>query len=539
VAEALYLRYRPQDFDDVVGQDHITITLRNQIAADRIGHAYLFVGSRGSGKTTCARIFAKEINLRGRGAEDRERIGRAVAEGRALDLIEIDAASHTGVDSVREIIDKVNFHAAELDFKVYIIDEVHMLSIAAFNALLKTLEEPPAHVVFILATTDPQKIPVTVLSRCQRFTFKRVPVDKIVGRLRHICAKESIESDDHALTLIARHATGALRDAVNLLDQIASANSGRITAADVREALGATDGATVRALTAGIATGDVAAGFETIQSALDQGSDARQIAKQMVEHLRALMQAKVRGGSGAPQDAEQIELSAQAEKLGMGVLSRAIRAFSAAQSEMRGGTDAQLAVEMAYLECVAIELVQAAPAASAAQRTDSRPHAPAVEQSAPAQPVQPAQQVQSVQSVQSSQPPQFSQPAQSTQPAQRAAPSAQAQDVSTRMHNGWRGFVQDVRRTNTTLQALLNSCKPQQIVGNVVHLKADHDLVRQRLQQSEKNGADLRRALSEWLGIQAEVNIYVEAPTPDPNEDPLLQAARRHGGQVRGTGDKG
>jgi DNA polymerase-3 subunit gamma/tau len=518
VAEALYLKFRPQDFDDVVGQDHITTTLRNQIAADRIGHAYLFVGSRGSGKTTCARIFAKEINLRGRSPEDRERISRSVAEGRAMDLIEIDAASHTGVDSVREIIDKVNFHAAELDFKVYIIDEVHMLSIAAFNALLKTLEEPPAHVVFILATTDPQKIPVTVLSRCQRFTFKRVPVDKIVGRLRHICAKENIEADDHALTLIARHATGALRDAVNLLDQIASANSRHITATDVRESLGATDGATVRALASGIAAGDVAAGFETIQAALDQGSDARQIAKQMVEHLRALMQAKVRGGgSGAAQDAEQVELSAQAEKLGMGVLSRAIKAFSAAQSEMRGGTDAQLAVEMAYLECVAIE--PAVSAAAAAPRDDA-PRAEA----APLPPM----------------PRQENRPAvvEKAAPAQKAAPPSEpartsAADPAAKLMNGWRGFVEEMRRSNKTLQALLHSCKPQQVVGNVVYLKAEHDLVRQRIQQSEKNGADLQRALSEWLGIKAELNIYVEAPAPDPKEDPLLQAAKRLGGQVR------
>ncbi len=516
MAEALYLKYRPRTFDDVVGQDHITTTLRNQIEAGRIGHAYLFVGSRGSGKTTCARIFATEINLRGRSPEDAARIARSVAEGRALDLIEIDAASHTGVDSIRDIIDKVSFHAAELDYKVYIIDEVHMLSVSAFNALLKTLEEPPAHVVFILATTDPQKIPVTVLSRCQRFTFKRVPVDKIVGRLRHIAAKEDIEADDHALTLIARHAGGALRDAVNLLDQIASSNGQRIVAAAVRETLGATDGATVRALAAGIAAGDVSAGFDAIQAALDQGADAQQIAIQMVDHLRALMQAKVKA-AGAPADAEQVELRAQAETMSMGVLTRAIKSFSVVRSNIRGGTDAQLAVEMAYLECIAVEPAPAAapavavapPPAVVAPRQDPPP-ATVAAKSAPVA------------------------PAAAPEPA-RAQPQAAAGsgDASAKLATGWRAFVQDMRRTNSVLQSLLNNCKPQHVAGNVVHLRADHDFARQRILQSDKHAADLRRALSQLLGFAVEVQIHVEGQVLEPNEDPLIQAARRLGGQVR------
>jgi len=265
VPEALYRKWRPKTFDEVVGQEHITTTLRNQIATGRIGHAYLFVGARGCGKTTSARIFAKEVNLAGLDPDKARQIADAISEGRALDVIEIDAASHTSVDDIREIRDRVNFQPSMLRYKVYIIDEVHMLSTAAFNALLKTLEEPPPHVIFILATTDPQKIPSTVLSRCQRFYFRRVPIEQIVRRLRQLCEAEGIEADDQALRLIARHATGSLRDAVSLLDQLASSSSMRITAADVREALGATDSAIVRDLVSGLANRALAAGLDAIQ----------------------------------------------------------------------------------------------------------------------------------------------------------------------------------------------------------------------------------------------------------------------------------
>ncbi|HQX75853.1 MAG TPA: DNA polymerase III subunit gamma/tau, partial [Thermoflexales bacterium] len=246
MAQALYRKWRPQTFDDVVGQDHVTTTLKNQVATGRVGHAYLFTGSRGCGKTTSARIFAREINTAGLDAANPQakRMADAIAEGRSLDIIEIDAASHTSVDDIRELRDKVGFQPSELRYKVYIIDEVHMLSTSAFNALLKTLEEPPPHVVFILATTDPQKIPATVLSRCQRFNFRRVPIKLIVQRLRKLCEGEGIEADEHALTLMARQAGGALRDAESLLDQLSSSNSMRITAGDVRDLLGATDSTT-------------------------------------------------------------------------------------------------------------------------------------------------------------------------------------------------------------------------------------------------------------------------------------------------------
>jgi DNA polymerase-3 subunit gamma/tau len=501
VAEALYSKWRPHKFDDVVGQDHVSTTLKNQIATGRVGHAYLFVGSRGCGKTTSARILAAEVNTVGLEPKDAERIGRAVADGRALDVIEIDAASHTGVDAMREIIEKVNFSPGELRYKVYIIDEVHMLSTAAFNALLKTLEEPPKHVIFILATTDPQKIPATVLSRCQRFTFKRVPVDKIVGRLQFICKEEKFEADEHALKLIARHATGALRDAVSLLDQLSSANSSRITVNDVREALGATDGATVSALTEGIITRSVSAGFEAIQAALDQGADARQIARQMVEHLRALMQLKV--NAGAAGDAASVEYGPQAERIGMSQLAQAVKAFSNAVNDMRGASDAQLPLEMAYLDCVVA------------------PAAPAVAQGAPASPSARAE-APAVQPV--------ARAAQQPQPVM-AAPAGEG--AAAKLMAQWMEFAGAMRKESGTLSALLKQCKPLSLTGNVVSLRAENAFVRDALGNADKM-ASAKRAVSHWLGQNVEIEVSVaQMQISDPNDDPVVKAAKRLGGQVR------
>ncbi len=539
MAEALYRKWRPKSFDDVVGQEHVSTTLKNQIATNRIGHAYLFVGSRGCGKTTSARILAKEVNTAGLTEKDVIRIGEEIAEGRAMDVIEIDAASHTGVDAIREIIEKVNFRPGELRYKVYIIDEVHMLSTAAFNALLKTLEEPPPHVIFILATTDPQKIPPTVLSRCQRYTFKRVPVDKMVGRLRFICEQEGIEADDHALKLISRQATGALRDAVSLLDQLSSSNSLRISAADVRESLGATDAATVRALAEGIIARDVSAGFDAIQTAIDQGADARQIARQMVEHLRALMQLKAsRGAAGGSElsEAERVELTAQAEHMAMGALTRGVKAFSAAINEMRGTTDAQLPLEMAYLDCVVAD--EAPAAATVSQRAPERApqrqsaeaaptaHAEAAPRAAASNTAAAAPQRASGETAPA-------QPASNATEAQAAAGSSDGGDANEKLLSGWRDFVSTMRKTAPALNALLNTCKPQNVVGNVVYLRADHPLVKTRLEDTATS-TRLKQVLSQWLGIKAELNIFVnQSQQLDPNDDPVVKAAKRLGGQIR------
>src|SRR5512145_2036146 len=229
MTQALYRKYRPKEWAEVMGQDHIVTTLKNAIAADRVGHAYLFAGSRGTGKTTLARLLAKAVNCTNpdptkRPCNECEHC-KAVNDNRFMDLIEIDAASNTSVDDVRDLRDKINFSPSQGKYKIYIIDEVHMLSTAAFNALLKTLEEPPPHAIFVLATTEIHKIPATVLSRCQRHEFRRVPVNEIVAQLSKLAAGEDMQVDPEVLALVARQSTGSLRDAISLLDQLSAAGA--------------------------------------------------------------------------------------------------------------------------------------------------------------------------------------------------------------------------------------------------------------------------------------------------------------------------
>ena len=250
MSTALYRKWRSQTFDEVVGQEHVTQTLRNALSEDRIAHAYLFAGPRGTGKTSSARILAKALNCT---APEGERpcnhcpTCQAITEGRMIDLIEIDAASNNSVDDIRELRDKVGFRPSEGRYKIYIIDEVHMLSNSAFNALLKTLEEPPPHARFVLATTEPHKIPATVLSRCQRFDFRRIPAPEIAGHLRHIVTVEGFGAEDDALLAIARAAQGCMRDAVSLLDQMLAYGADAITLAQVQQVLGAVNAEAVAA----------------------------------------------------------------------------------------------------------------------------------------------------------------------------------------------------------------------------------------------------------------------------------------------------
>ncbi|MGQ0601863.1 MAG: DNA polymerase III subunit gamma/tau, partial [Anaerolineales bacterium] len=291
-AQALYRKWRPQLWDEVVGQEHVVQTLRNAIAADRMGHAYLFSGPRGCGKTTSARLVAKALNCLHTDPAQRPcnicEYCVAVNESRFLDLIEIDGASNNSVENVRELRDKINFAPSQGRFKIYIIDEVHMLSMGAFNALLKTLEEPPPHAVFILATTESYKIPATVASRCQRFEFRRIPVTDIVARLEELCRQENVTVEQPALELVARQATGALRDAISLLDQLVSADN-VVTLAQTQALLGTAVSQTVQELSSALAANDTAVGVNLINTVIDGGIDPRQLARQMVEYLRALM----------------------------------------------------------------------------------------------------------------------------------------------------------------------------------------------------------------------------------------------------------
>ncbi|MCC9602212.1 DNA polymerase III subunit gamma/tau [Stieleria sp. JC731] len=289
-------RYRPKNFGELVGQEHVGRALANAIETGRVGHAYLFTGARGVGKTSTARIFAKALNNpSGPNAEfdSSSDIAQAIDVGEDIDVIEIDGASNRGIDEIRSLRANVGVRPSRSRYKIYIIDEVHMLTQAAFNALLKTLEEPPEHVKFIFCTTDPEKMPITVLSRCQRFDFAPVEVSKIVGRLREIVTAENAEADDEALELVARRAAGSMRDSQSLLEQVLSFSNGHLTADQVHSMLGTADDERLHALATAMCNRDAASALKQLDAAIDAGVDASRIAEQLLGYFRDLMAVSV------------------------------------------------------------------------------------------------------------------------------------------------------------------------------------------------------------------------------------------------------
>lgn len=356
--QALYRKWRSQTFDELVGQEHVVRTLRNALQGGRVRHAYLFTGPRGTGKTSSARILAKAVNCLAAEGErpcDRCAMCRAIATGSSMDLIEIDAASNTGVDKVREaIIEKVNFAPSEGRSKVYIIDEVHMLSTSAFNALLKTLEEPPPYAIFVLATTEVHKVPATILSRCQRLDFRRIPVEQIVAHLQYILQEEKIDAEPDVLELVARQATGSMRDAQSLLDQLLAYGGDGLTLDRAREALGLATNEAVIALVNHLLAQDVAAGLALVNDLLDQGVDPRQLLVEMLEHLRQLLLVAAGGGRERLNLPEELmaQLSAQARAVKPGALVEVIKLFNQAGADMRLGLQPQLPLELAVVEAV-------------------------------------------------------------------------------------------------------------------------------------------------------------------------------------------
>ena len=384
MAQALYRKWRSQTFEEVVGQEHVTQTLRNALRDGRIAHAYLFSGPRGTGKTSTARILAKAVNCT---APEGERPCNechtciAINEGRMIDLIEIDAACNNSVDDIRELRDKVGFSPSEGLFKIYIIDEVHMLSTSAFNALLKTLEEPPPHARFVLATTEPHKIPATVLSRCQRFDFRRIPVPEIAAHLRHIADVEGFGVEDDALAAIGRSAQGCMRDAVSLLDQMRSFGTESVTLDQVQQVLGAVSAESVAALVDALAAKDVAAGLGLIQELLTNGASLTEFCQQVVEYLRGVMVVQMTGDAGLLSDlpADMVRrMQEQAKQLPGPTTLFAIKRFSEAIPDLKGGYQPQLPMELALIESIQGPAVMApicrrcAPSAQAATAPQAR-----------------------------------------------------------------------------------------------------------------------------------------------------------------------
>lgn len=355
---ALYRKWRPQDFDALVGQKAVKTTLKNALASGKIAHAYLFSGPRGTGKTSMARILAKALNCeQGPTAEPCGQCGNCqrIVQGTSLDVIEIDAASNTSVDNIRDLREQVAFTPAESRYKVYIIDEVHMLSTGAFNALLKTLEEPPAHAVFILATTDPQKVPATIQSRCQRFEFRRVTVDEIAEHLAMVAAGSGIEADADALRLIAIQAEGGMRDALSLLDQC-GVMAKRVTVATVREVLGIVGREALHELTEAIGRRQLPQALATLNLLLEQGKDVKQVLTELIEYLRALVLYL------AVPDYEEIYLTDTKEALaelaplfGRDRLLAAEERLHSAIQELRGSMRPRITAELCLLDLCRVE----------------------------------------------------------------------------------------------------------------------------------------------------------------------------------------
>ncbi len=354
---ALYRKFRPQTFADVKGQDPIVTTLQNQIKADRIGHAYLFCGTRGTGKTSVAKIFARAVNCEhpvdGSPCMECE-VCRSIAEGSALNVIEIDAASNNGVDNIREIREEVTYSPTVGRYKVYIIDEVHMLSAGAFNALLKTLEEPPAYVIFILATTEIHKIPVTILSRCQRYDFKRISNDTIAARLTDLLAKENVQAEEKAVRYIAKAGDGSMRDALSLLDQCIAFYLGQeLTYDKVLEVLGAVDTEIFARLLSAVLREDVPQAMKIVEELMINGRELTQFAADFCWYLRNLLLMKSADDMEELLDisSENLEtLKTQAAQVESAVLMRYIRVFSTLLSDLKFSTQKRILTEVALIK---------------------------------------------------------------------------------------------------------------------------------------------------------------------------------------------
>ena len=354
---ALYRKFRPQDFEDVKGQEHIVTTLKNQIKADRIGHAYLFCGTRGTGKTTIAKILARAVNCEhpvdGSPCNTCKPC-RAIREGTSMNVIEIDAASNNGVDNIREIREEVAYRPTEGRYKVYIIDEVHMLSTGAFNALLKTLEEPPSYVIFILATTEAHKIPITILSRCQRYDFRRITVDTIADRLTELMNKEGNDVEEKAIRYIAKAADGSMRDALSLLDQCIAFYLGeKLTYEKVLENLGAVDTDIFSGLLRKILRQDTAGAVKTLEEIILQGKEMGQFVTDFIWYLRNLL---LIGSSEHPEDAVDVsaenleKMKEESTMMDAETLMRYIRIFSELSNQIKYASQKRVLVEIALIK---------------------------------------------------------------------------------------------------------------------------------------------------------------------------------------------
>ena len=535
MSQALYRIWRPASWEEVVGQDHIIQTLKNAVTADKVSQAYLFAGPRGTGKTTTARLLAKAVNcldpdLSKRPCNACENC-IAVNEGRFLDLIEIDAASNTSVDDIRELRDNINFSPSQGRFKVYIIDEVHMLSTSAFNALLKTLEEPPSHVIFVLATTEIHKIPATVLSRCQRHEFRRIPVQTIIEKLKLLCAQEHIEIEDEALSLVARQATGSLRDAISLIDQLSSIGK-VITLETAQNILGTATSQAVLDLGQAIQDHDSARGLEVIHSALDAGTDPRQFARQVVDYLRTLLVIKLNGSKDLELLPEVRSLmEAHAQNFSTEQLIATINQFNAAATDLKANWHPGLGLELAFAASLTAPAEQpktfiAEPISHPGTSTSRHPEKTGTDAGTP----------------KVSSPKESSESVSAPQPA--PVTSAQVDFNLDNLQERWDQIKREVRQMDQVAGALLNSSRIVSANDALLTLGFSSDLLREKM-MSEKMLRSVRKVLSKYFLQVITINsiVFSKSETGSDAADVIPNGLvdmtlRELGGRVRKTTPK-
>jgi DNA polymerase III subunit gamma/tau len=554
--EVLYRKYRPQKFSEVAGQEPIMRTLRNAVASRKVSHAYLFSGPRGTGKTSTGRLLAKAANCRD--PQDGEPCNKcdscvAFMDGRAMDLVELDAASNRGIDAIKDLRERVGYAPGSAEFKVYILDEAHMLTTEASNALLKTLEEPPPHVIFVLATTEPHKIPATIGSRCQRFDFRRIPLEAAVDRLAYICEQESIDCPREALELIARSATGSMRDAINMLEQVVDYHGRDLTVDTVQSGLGLTGDARSNDLARLVFKGDLGGGLALIASVRDDGLDLRQFQREVVSYLRQLLLFAAGADSALSLTKEQAkEMKKLLEGVSKEEVVQALRAFG--QVDVRADPMSSLPLEMALAECIL------ARQALTRQASESKPQPappPVVErrETPPMRPPAPA--------------PVRDNRAPARGPARRtAAPVASSEPVAAEtpddvpasgpvepvpaevsaLQAKWQDVYQLARKINFKAGALLNSgCAITAVDDGTITFGFRHQPLVERMNSGEDGVylQALREAVQKVMGPYEVRCVYdpnaASARAPAGGGGHLVQAARELGAKVvrGGDGDQG
>ena len=524
---ALYRRYRSQTFAEVIGQEHVTRTLKNAIASGQVAHAYLLAGSRGIGKTSIARIIAKAVNCpKAKNGDPCDACETCVAirDGRFLDLIEIDAASNRGIDEMRDLREKVRFAPSMGQYKVYVIDEAHQLTNEAFNALLKTLEEPPAHVIFVLATTEAQRIPATIVSRTQRFDLRRIPHQKMVQQLAAIAKAEKWQVEPAALEAISRHAQGSLRDAESILDQVATFADGTVGVKDVDELLGATDWEETSALFDAIAANDAAKAVGLVRTLVDDGRDLRLFVRRAMDHMRALV--LVRASDALPETATEsvaAVLRKQAPQFSLARLAKIAHRLIETEQQLRTGEGTPLPLELALLDLTTDSSAPApAPKQAAPQSGPAKAAAPSAQPSRPAPQTAPrSQAVVDLAERRAQQP-----TAPSTPPAAgkgAASPGVTLQKV----RSAWDELLERAQERSIAKAAQLVKAEPVAIEGGTIVLAFSDEFARQMW---DARRPELERDLGELVGAAMRVRCVKQPAAAATNtqpatEDPMLRAA--------------